>query len=735
VNLDLIPARARNPLFLTAIAAGAVAFGQLVSVAFSPQHDLVPLPVQLQALATGCPAALFALGVVLIYRSNRIINFAQTAFGGAGAIAALAVMRTYDIPWHLSMLFGLLVAAALGATCEILLIRRFAKSTRLVLTVVTIGVAQLVTGIAGPLLSLLGVEADELQSVLERADSPFTQWTVEWFPVTFSGDHLALAIVTAVAVAGLGMFFRFTRVGIAVRAAAENVDRAELLGVNTRTLATLVWVLAAVLSGVAALLQLPFQGVGDVAAVGVGSGLLLRGLAAAVFGRFDNLPAVFVAALALNVFEQSVFFAVGQRDIITIALFAVLLIGLLAQRKQLARAQSDESGSWASTEEIRPVPPELSPLPEVRTAARWTTVILAVLVLGYPWVGSTSQVNLGGLFAIYGIVAVSLVILIGWGGQISLGHWSLAAVGALVGGSLTARYGWPFLPALLVASLAGAGVAILLGLPALRIRGLFLAVTTLAFSLLVSDILLNERYFGWLLPKTINRPHLLFLNGEDERVYYYVCVAGLAFAVFCALGLRNSRTGRVLIAMRDNERTAQALGVNLVRTRLATFALSGFLAAFAGALYAHHQHVVLASSFTPDQSIQMFLMAVIGGLGSVVGVLAGPVYLGLFSTFLTSVAFLASATGVLVVMVVFPSGLGGLVFAIRDAFLRRVAIRHRLFVPSLLADYLVDGQLERVPVVPEKDADGNAIEAPVRYRLPSRIETAGHSQVLATWKA
>ena len=187
--------------------------------------------------------------------------------------------------------------------------------------------------------------------------------------------------------------------------------------------------------------------------------------------------------------------------------------------------------------------------------------------------------------------------------------------------------------------------------------------------------------------------------------------------------------------MRDNERTAQAIGINLVRTRLATFALSGFLAAFAGALYAHHQHAVAASAFTPDQSIQMFLTAVIGGLGSVGGVVSGPVYFGLFTTFLQKYAFLASATGVLLVLLVIPGGLGGVLFSARDAFLRRVAIRHRLFVPSLLADYLVDGKLERVPVVPEKDPDGNLVEAPVRYRRPSRIAVTGLSQAASTWKA
>ena len=486
--MTALPPRLRNAVLIVGIAVGSVAFGQLVSFVFADGHRFVPWAVQAQALTTACPAALFALGLVLIYRANRIINFAQTAFGGAGAIATLTLHQRYDIPWFLAMAAGIAGAAALAGLAEIVLIRRFSNATRLVLTVVTIGVAQLVTSVAPLVLSLIGVEEDQTQSLLASVVTPVSQIKVTWFPVVFTGDHFVMAAATLAALVGMAVFFRFTEVGIAVRATAENADRAQLLGVNTRTLATLVWGIAGILGGVAAVLQTPFQDVGNVASVGLGSGLLLRGLAAAVFGRFDNLPIVVVAALGLNVFEQSVFYAVGRTDLATFLLFVILLVGLVLQRKQLARAQSDESGTWASTEEIRPTPTELEATPDVRSAKQWVRGTIAVVVLAYPWVASSEQANLGAVIAIYGIVAISLVILIGWGGQISLGQWGIAAVGAVLGGALTGRFDWPFLPALVVASLAGAAVAILLGLPALRIRGLFLAVTTLAFTLVVSDL-------------------------------------------------------------------------------------------------------------------------------------------------------------------------------------------------------------------------------------------------------
>jgi branched-chain amino acid transport system permease protein len=293
--------------------------------------------------------------------------------------------------------------------------------------------------------------------------------------------------------------------------------------------------------------------------------------------------------------------------------------------------------------------------------------------------------------------------------------------------------------ALPLASLAGAGVAVLLGLPALRIKGLYLAVTTMAFSVATTTVLLNERFFGWLLPGsgTIRRPRFLFVDTEDERAYYYLCLLGLAFAVFAAQGLRRTRTGRVLIAMRDNERTAQSFGINLVRTRLATFAIAGFLAAFAGVLFAHHQHAVSQSGFRPEQSISMFIMAVIGGLGSVPGALLGAIYLGTANIIVAGTAgqLLASGLGGLVVLLFYPGGLGSAAFALRDAWLRRIAIRDRIFVPSLLGDFrMFEGDGARAPLAARTENNGAEEPVPAHYRVKSRIGLAGASQRGRGWQ-
>jgi branched-chain amino acid transport system permease protein len=320
-------------------------------------------------------------------------------------------------------------------------------------------------------------------------------------------------------------------------------------------------------------------------------------------------------------------------------------------------------------------------------------------------VASPSQTNTGALYAIYGIVAVSLVILTGWGGQISLGQWGIAAVGAAGAGIFSGQLHWPLPFALVAACTMGAGAAVLLGLPALRVRGLFLAVTTLAFAVVMSDVVLDDKWLGRVIPDTIARPKIIFIDTTDERALYYLCVAGLLFAVFAALGMRRSRTGRVLIAMRDNERAAQTFGVSLLRTRLATFAISGAIAALAGALFAYHQQTVESLSFDPQISLLILTMVVIGGVTSLPGAMLGTVWLGFLKygplEGSPTGQLLASGFGVTVLLLALPGGLAQVFYGARDALLRTVADRRGIHVPSLVAD----SREQRIEVAAAADAD------------------------------
>lgn len=727
----------RGALAIVGMVAAAAAGEVAAAMAKGSHHGLpVPWSVLLLALAPGCITALTAIGLVLIYRATRIINFSHAGFAAGASVLFYELVVYKHAPYLLALGAALGAAFLAGAIVELFFIRRFANAPRLVLTVVTLAIAQFLVGIAGAVPRWFGDKRP--QGGVPR--TPLNQHTWRLHPGVLNGDHVLLFAITVAVMIGLAAFFRFTSLGVAIRGAAENDDRASSLGVNTHMLSALVWTVAAGLAGIAAVMQTSLSGQqlssASVVATGVGTGVLLRALAAAVVGGMDNLPVTVAAAFGLAMFEQSIAFAYTRSSIVD-GILLILIVGvLLLKRKSLSRVQDTGTGSWAATEEIRPIPKVLAALPSVKSGVRRAQVIGALVLLAYPWVMSPGQTSLGALFAIYGIVVLSLVVLTGWGGQISLGQFGFVAIGGLIGGALMASAHWPFLLALVAGSVAGAAAAILVGLPALRIRGLFLALTTLAFAVAVSSVILNPAYVSWI-PGNVTRPRLLWIHLDDDRAFFYFCVVCLLLAVAAATSMRRSRTGRVLIAMRENERSAQSFGVNLVRTRLATFALSGFLAAFAGVLLVIHQHRLAPTSFGPEQSIQIFLMAVIGGLGSVPGALTGAIYLGLLELFVKSAVYRQLSGGLLLLLLLifFPGGLGAALFKVRDAALRRVAIRRRLYVPSLLGNYGFSGATAtKVPLAPLFAADGKEVATSRwRYNLPSRIGTAGASQQGKRW--
>ena len=741
-----------------AVSAGALLASGVVGTTICKLQSgsWVPPPAFLQAIVFGGVNAMFAIGLVLIYRASRIVNFAQGILGVIGA--TLFLMLVVVEGWHFFLALPVAVAASavVGLVVEVALVRRLAKAPRLALTVVTIGLGQVLLAAAGLLPIFFLRDLTEMPTGGLRTPFSSFEWTVS--PLIFTGNHVLVVVVSLLVMAGLALFFRMSSVGIAVRGAAENDDRAALLGINVSNLSTFVWVLAATLSGLAAILNLTIQptifGVATVG--GTGASILLRALGAAVVGRMENLPVTVAASMGIAVFERCMFWAFDNTAMMDMALLVLIVGVLLLQRAQSSRTDEGTTGTWAASVEVRPVPKELRDIPTVRAGLRRALLVLGLAVAAFPWVMSPSQTSQGTVFVIYGIVVISLVVLTGWGGQISLGQFAFVAIGAVVGSSLTSRAGWPFLVALLVASLAGALMAVVVGLPAMRITGLFLAVTTLAFAVAVTSVVLNPRFFGWLLPGTITRPKFLFIDSEDPRVYYYVCVAALLFALWVASGIRGSRAGRVLIAMRENERTAQAFTINRIRTRLATFAISGFLAAFAGVLLAHQQYSVRQTAFLPEHSVQIFLIAIIGGLGSVPGALTGVLYIALVNIFVSGAfgQLLASGMGVMLILLLYPSGLGGLVFAGRDAWLRRVAMRQGIYVPSLMGNYRVmEGEQARAALAPKfasstvgtgvasTNGDGSNGHAgpdratvPVRYRIPSAIGVRGESQQGRGWR-
>ena len=696
-----------------------------------------PMAILFTGIVLGLVNSLTAAGMILIYRTTRVINFAQTAIGVTGATLVFDVVQLTPIPFAIAFPLGLLVSAGAGLLFEIAVIRRFFYASRLVLTVATIAAASLLASFGPQLIRQLPfipynqATASEISGGAPvRGLLPFAgfQFQIGALEIEFGFPEVFAIEVVVVALLLISAFLRFTRAGVAVRALAENAERASLLGISVGKLSMTVWMLAGILAGASAILTGAILVPGQ--ATGFAPAVLLPALAAAVLARFRSLPIAVFAAVAISVVARSAEWSLeNDLGLINVGLFAVITIALLFQRRRGGRSEEGAGVSWQAVEEQRPVPKELARIGSVR-AARYVLIGLAVIaVLGYPFVVSTGPTVLGGNVALTSIIILSLVVLTGWSGQVSLGQYGFAAIGAVVGGSLTSRVGIPFWFAIFIAAAITGGVAVLVGLPALRIRGLFLAVATFAFGLAISSVLFNPRYFGWLLPTDIERPRLFFVDFEDEKSMYYLCVAALVLCVVVVGNLRRSRLGRVLIALRENENNVQSFGINVVKTKLLAFAISGALAGFAGAILAHQLRGLNAESFAAQRSVDVFLFAVLGGVSSVAGALIGSLYYNLTNFFtITNPIFLtlfrtSGSFFVLLLLFVSPGGVIALINRLRDGVLKIIAQRRQIIVPSLFADYDPEALEKRlIPLSPPSDLEGlAALDRNTRFTYASEL--------------
>lgn len=680
-------------------------------------HGL-PAGIVVSGLVFGSLYGLIAIGLVLIYRANRVVNFAQAQFGSVAAVVAIELVIRFHVPYFLALVVSFAIALATGAIVNALVIYRFRKASRLILSVVTIGLAQILAG-----LSLI------IPILLNRKSLGSNHFTTPWeakfriWPVVFNGNYVLAILVVIGAMIAMAAFFRFSDYGVAIRAAAENGDRANLLGIPVPRLNTIVWSLAALLSAIAVILRVPIVGFGSLQDVsGGGNALLLRTLAAAVIGRMESIPRTAIAAIAIGVFDSAAIWTTHNTVIVDAMMVVVILVALLVQRDFFARAGETGISTFRAIREIRPVPEELARLPEV-LVTKWVlgAAGLAFLATVPLWMRPSKQL-LAGLIAVYAIVAISMVVLTGWAGHISLGQFALVGFGGSTTALLYQRHHWDYVWAVVAGVIVASVVALLIGLPALRIKGPFLAVTTLAFAVTSSTFFLEDRYFPWFVQDHMDRPvffNRLALN-TDTRIYYF-CLLALGVAMLSARSLRRSRTGRALIAIRDNESAAQTFMLNATRMKLTAFVLSGAMAGFAGAIYVTHQKGIYTASFNADASIELFSMVVIGGLGSLPGAVLGASYIGIVNFLLPAgYRLLATGVGILALLLFFPEGLGGLVYGVRDTLLRKVAERRRIVVPSLVADLRVADSSEADAII---DASLDAFE----HGDPDNAYVAEHS--------
>ena len=618
---------------------------------------------------TGLVYGFLAIGVILLYRASGIVNFAYGAIGSLAAVLVAKMCIDWNWPYLPALLVGVAASSAVSCAIEMTVVRRLFDAARITLFVATIGAAQLVTVLVINVPRVDGVNAT--------------------FPTLFSGSWqlggvtvhapqvLALVTIPLVAI-GLGWFLTRTIWGIAITAAASNPDATRLAGLSTRRVSTLVWVLAGALAGVTTVLAAPLRAT-PVANLAQASGiqLLVIALAVALLARMRSMLVAVIAGVLFGIVERVVFYNwANQSGLIEFVLFGIVLGGVLIAHRGAA---GGDGGAWSFSGRVAPLPDRLRSHVLVRRLPWAPALIALVVAVVVPLaIDTNARYFLYSRMALIAIVVVSVTILTGWAGQLSLAQFALAGLGAMTMAGADLHLNLQFLPALALATGVCVVAAIVMGIPSFRVRGMYLAIVTLAFANAAYAWLFHQRIFNAGRDASRYEPdHLRIgsLDLSDRRTYYLVCLASLVVIVLMANRLRRSGVGRALLAVRDNERSAAAYTIAPRMTRLSAFALAGGLAGFAGALLMALLTNARADQFPVDQSLSAVSMAVIGGLASVSGAVIGTLWVvGLPAFFGASqtVVLLTSGVGLLVLIMYFPGGLVQVAYTIRGWIVRWV---------------------------------------------------------------
>jgi ABC-type branched-subunit amino acid transport system ATPase component/ABC-type branched-subunit amino acid transport system permease subunit len=612
-----------------------------------------------QGAVAGLVTGLLALGLVLVYRSTRIINFAVGDLGLPMAFLLALCVLNFGWPFWPALLACLLVGTIAGAIVELTVIRRLFRAPRVIVLVATVGVAQLAVAVSFALPDINGGTTTPYPSALSGRWQP-------GLDVIVTGPQVVIAVVVPLLAVTLGVVMNRTRFGRHVQASATNADLARLSGINPKTVSTGVWSIAGFLSALSSILLLANQGSTagleqGLAATGPGS--LLRALAAALLAGMRSFPRAVAAGVAIGVLEALLRFNHPARLGLTEFALFLVVIGAVAV---VGRRAEGGGESFSFAPRIDTVPEHLRQLWLVRNLRRVLAgVALAAAVL-LPVVVSESSRHLkySSILA-FAICAVSVTILTGWGGQLSLAQMAFAGLGALSASSLQQGPGLPFGLALLGGAAIAAATAFAVGFGALRVRGLLLSVSTLAFALAAQQYLYRRTFLsgGSSTSARLQRGSIgPFDLSVGQRSYYYFSLVVLVLVLVVAARLRASGVGRSIVGVRENEASAAAMTVSPVRTKLLTFTLAGFVAGLGGAVLGGLVVNIPLSErfFMPADSLRLVALAVIGGLGSLSGAVLGALWVIGIPYFFPGndlVPLFTSSIGLLILLLYLPGGL------------------------------------------------------------------------------
>jgi len=636
-------------------------------------------------VVNGMVLGLLALGVVLVYRSTRVINLAVGNMGlPATGLMALLVIN-YDFSYWLALPIALVVGIAVGAMIERAVIRRLFEAPRVIVLVATIGIAQLMQAV-------LASYPDLERTRGQRFPAPLTFIWDDVLGLRITGPKLTILVLVPLLAVGLSWFLNRTVFGQTVQASATNADLARLSGIDPKMVQLFVWTVAGLLATISLLLLSANRGsIGGLS--NLGPNTMARALAAAVIAGMVSFPRALAAGVTIGVVQAHVQFVfINQGGLIDFLLFVVVAVAVAFQ----SRGSADEVGSFSFSARRRPIPERLREIWWVRGLSTTALGLLLAIALVLPYlVTRPSRHLLYASILAFAICALSMTIVTGWAGQLSLGQMAFAGIGALFAAGFNRGFTFgvgigdrwelfsvtlprvPYLISMLLAAGMAAATAALIGLGALRVKGLLLAVTTFAFAMAAQQYLYRRPMLNGGNSQSIpfRRGSLGPLDLASQRAYYYLCLGILVVLLVVVARLRRSGIGRSIIGVRENEYTAAAYTVSPTRTKLLAFSLAGGIAGLGGALLGGLvQNIPYTERlFQITDSLRLVSIVVIGGLGTLMGPVVGALWVVGLPAFWPDnelVPLFTSSIGLLILLLYFPGGLIQITYSARDALLR-----------------------------------------------------------------
>jgi ABC-type branched-subunit amino acid transport system ATPase component/branched-subunit amino acid ABC-type transport system permease component len=561
-------------------------------------HNIIEFAIF--GLGIGGVYGLLGNGLVLIYRGSGVVNFAHGAMAMSAAYLFYEFNQVHGWPFWSAFILSVAILTCVGLLTQVVLMWRLRNASPISRLIATLGILAILDGAFSVWFG--ATTNTPIPPTLPHGSFHLGSYTI-------SQEALSLLVIAIVICAALYAWSRYTPMGLAMVAVAESPEAASTLGWSPPAMATITWAGGAALAAVAGVLIVPVTGL----AITNLTLIVVDALAAALLGGFVSFPIVLAAGVAIGIAQSEMAFYVSQAGWSeSVPFLAIILVLLVRGRGLPVRGHVLERLPRVGSGRLRPA----IVLPG--------TFVLAVCIATFFPTSVTIAITVQIAVA---TILLSIVVVTGYAGQLSLAQYSLAGVGALVAGRIAAVEGWPFLLCLICGVLAATAVGFVVGIPALRTRGVNLAIVTLGLGIALEDLVfLNPSYVGGI-QGTVVQPPTLFgftLNPiTNPKRYAIFCLVLFAIAAIVVSNVRRSRTGRRLVAVRANERAAASLGISVTGAKLYAFGLGAGIAGLGGILLVFMNPTLQFNTFDPLTSTNFVGYATIGGLGHIAGPLFG----------------------------------------------------------------------------------------------------------------